>query len=117
MRWIEVDSSGSMNPLDKPMATTFLFQNFLRLPVTKRIKRGSASALPSRLPRRMDVASSGLMNWLLNTWPLPMRFCNGMRHCQPAPCAVERVYGNSGLTDSQGTASALSQGSQWLQSS
>ena len=28
---------------------------------------------------------------LLYTWPLPMRCCNGIRHCQPALCAVERV--------------------------
>ena len=49
--------------------------------------------------------------------PLPIRCCSGMRHCQPALRAVDRVYGVSGLTDSHGTAMARLQGSQWVQSS
>ena len=45
IRWMLVDSSGSRKPLARPSATQFLFQNFLRRPVVKRSKRGSASAL------------------------------------------------------------------------
>ena len=44
-----------------PIATTFLFQNFFRRPVTKRIVRGSASAGPSRFAISVAVASSSLM--------------------------------------------------------
>ena len=116
IRWMLVDSSGSMKPLARPIATTFLFQNFLRLPVAKRSTRGSASGSPSRLAITTAVASSSLMNLLLNTWPLPTRCCSGMRHCQPASRAVERVYGVSGVVRTQGTATARSQGSQWVQS-
>ena len=38
---------------------------------------------------RLDQA--GIWRWALPEWPLPMRCCSGMRHCQPAVCAVERV--------------------------
>ena len=70
------------------------------------------------LPSRMAVASSSLMNLLLNTWPLPIRCCSGIRHCQPAVRAVERVYGvMPSFALVQGTAMARSQGSQWVQSS
>ena len=53
IRWMLVDSpSGSMNLLARPTATTFLFQNFLRRPVTKAQVRGSANFSPSRLCSR-----------------------------------------------------------------
>ena len=90
-RWMLVDSSGSTKPLARPIETTFLFQARLRLPVTKRIGRGSASGAPSRLLISTAVASSSLMNLLEYTCPLPMRCCSGMRHCQPALRAVARV--------------------------
>src|SRR6185503_243557 len=112
-----VDSSGSTNPPDSPTATQLRFQVFLRRPVTNLRKRGSASALPSRFFSNVAAASSSLRNLLEYTWPLPMRFCNGMRHCHPAVCAVARVYGSSGPELSQGTATARSQGSQCVQSS
>ncbi len=112
-----VDSSGSTNPLARPIETTFPFHAFLRRPVWKRSVRGSASGLPSRLPSRIAVASSSLMYLLENTWPLPMRCCSGMRHCQPAWCAVARVYGSSSGAEAQGTATARSHGSQCDQSS
>ncbi len=112
-----VDSSGSMKPHDRPIDTQFLFQALLRLPVRKRTGRGSASGSPSRLLIRMAVASSSLMNLLEKTWPLPMRCCSGMRHCQPAPRAVARVNGVSSAAFTHGTATAVSHGSQCDQSS
>ena len=115
--WMEVLSSGSRKPLDRPMATTLRLHALWRMPVVKRSVRGSASAGPSRFFRSTAVASSSLMWRLQNTWPLPVRCCRGMRHCQPALCAVLRVYGVSGDTDAQGTAMARSQGSQCVQSS
>ena len=45
-------------------ATTFLFQASLRMPVVKRMGRGSASGLPSRPDSKVAVASSSLTNWL-----------------------------------------------------
>ena len=44
--------------------------------------------------------------------PLPVRCCSGMRHCQPAPCAVARVNGGSDAARALGTAMARSHGSQ-----
>jgi hypothetical protein len=61
MKWMLVDSSGSMKPLARPIATQFRFQNFLRMPVTKRSGRGSASASPSRFASSVAAASSSLM--------------------------------------------------------
>jgi len=86
-----VDSSGSRKPLARPTAMTLRFQFLRRLPAVKRIGRGSARGRPSRLPISTAAASSSLMKSLQYTWPLPMRFCSGMRHCQPARCAVARV--------------------------
>ena len=65
--WISIehaDAFVSMNPQASPMATTFLFQACLRMPVVKRKGRGSASGRPSRLASRMDAASSSL-RWRL----------------------------------------------------
>src|SRR5450631_2407231 len=112
-----VDSSGSRKPLARPIATTFLFQIFLRMPVVNLSGRGSARARPSRLFSSVAAASSSLMYALEYTYPFPVRCCNGMRHCQPAARAVERVYGVGGPTFSHGTARARSHGNQCVQSS
>ena len=82
IRWMLVDSSGSMKPLERPIATQFLFQNFLRLPVVKRSGRGSRKRAPSRFASsvaagfvvadvraRIDVAVAGAM--LQRNAPLP----------------------------------------------
>ncbi len=42
IRWMLVDSSGSMNPPDRPIATQFFSQSFSRRPAVKRSRRGSA---------------------------------------------------------------------------
>jgi hypothetical protein len=88
---MEVDSSGSMKPAARPMATTLRFQKRLRLPVTKADQPRLGQRLAVQVVIRTDAASSVLMKRLQNTWPLPMRLCSGMRHCQPAECAVARV--------------------------
>ena len=62
-----VDSSGSMKPDDRPIATTLRTQALRRRPVVKRIVRGSASASPSRLASRIAAASSSLMRLELKT--------------------------------------------------
>ena len=48
--------------------------------------RGCASSVGARLVVAHD-------SWLQKTRPLPTRCCSGMRHCQPASCAIARVYG------------------------
>src|SRR4051812_9351676 len=92
-RWMDVDSSGSRNPEASPRAMTFLFQGVLRMPARNRRKFGSEIGSPSRPAFRLASASSSFMYSLQYTWPLPVRDCNGMRHCQPADLAVDRVYG------------------------
>ena len=67
MRWMLVDSSGSMKPLASPSAMQFLFQNFFRRPVVKLKNRGSARALPSRFASSVAAASSSLMKRLQYT--------------------------------------------------
>ena len=76
-----VDSSGSMKPPARPIATTFLFQIFLRLPVVKRSSRGCAERpaveIAAASPRlivadeaaAVDVAVAGAM--LQRDAPLP----------------------------------------------
>ena len=64
MRYSEVDSSGSRNPDDRPMATQFFSQNFWRWPVAKRMRRGEPMTGPSRPSISDAVASSSLMNSL-----------------------------------------------------
>ena len=107
--WMLVDSKGSMNPDDKPIATTLRIQDLRRIPGTKRIVRGSALCSPSRLARSTDVASSSLIRSDEKTYPLPMRCWSGIRHCQPAFRAITRVSGIKGSTRAQGTATARSQ--------
>ena len=54
MRWMLVDSSGSMKPLASPSAMQFLFQNFLRRPVVKlrNLRLGQRLAIEIRQQRR-----------------------------------------------------------------
>ena len=61
IRWIEVDSSGSMKPDESPMAITLRFHAFFRRPVTNRRKFGSAPGLPARFFTRISCASSSDM--------------------------------------------------------
>jgi hypothetical protein len=64
IRWMLVDSSGSMKPEARPSDRQFLFQLFLRRPVVKRRKLRSAMGWPPRLPSNRAPASSSLMNSL-----------------------------------------------------
>ncbi|MNL68712.1 hypothetical protein D3C87_1934830 [compost metagenome] len=64
IRWMLVDSSGSMNPLDRPMATTFLSHILRRRPVLNRSRRGSARGWLSRLAVSVATASSSEMKRL-----------------------------------------------------
>ena len=63
-RWMLVDSSGSMKPLDRPSATTLRFQHFMRRPVVKRSGSRIGRAAPSRFASSVAAASSSLMCWL-----------------------------------------------------
>ncbi len=80
-----VDSSGSRKPPARPTATQLRFHGMRRAPG----QEADGSRRRQRLGHpgcdsRMAVASSSLRWWLEYTWPLPMRCCSGMRHCQPA---------------------------------
>ena len=55
-KWILVDSKGSMNPPDSPIATQFLFQNFLRFPVVNLMTFGEESGLVLMFSRRDSCA-------------------------------------------------------------
>ena len=57
IRWMLVDSSGSMNPLDRPMATTLRFHMSLRRPVVNRRHWGSPSASPSKFAISVAAAA------------------------------------------------------------
>jgi hypothetical protein len=59
-----VDSRGSRKPLDRPIATTFLFQKALRRPVLNLSTRGSPTFGVGRFSSSVEVASSSLMNLL-----------------------------------------------------
>ena len=96
IRWMLVDSSGSMKPLDRPMATQLRFQVWRRWPGRNLMTRGSVSTLPSMLANKPCLACSSARYRLQYTMPLPTRCCSGMRHCQPASRAMDRVYGMAG---------------------
>jgi hypothetical protein len=65
IRWMLVDSSGSMKPLDSPRATHVLVPELLAaLAGDERSGRGSARASPSRLGHQHPAASSSL-RWRL----------------------------------------------------
>ena len=56
-----VDSSGSMKPLARPMATQFLLQVLRRWPGRNLMTRGSVRTLPSMLPSSVCFAASSEM--------------------------------------------------------
>ena len=117
VKWMLVDSSGSMKPLDSPMAMTFLFQALRRRPVRNGMIQGSRSGLAGFSFSNLAVASSSDMCALENTIPQPMRCCRAIFQCQPASCAIARVYGTAGPSASVCRATARLLGSQLSQSS
>ncbi|MNV49981.1 hypothetical protein D3C71_1419610 [compost metagenome] len=117
VRWMLVDSSGSMKPLASPSATTFLFQAFNRRPLRNGTSQGSRSGGPSTSPSSLACASSSDMCRLENTSPQPTRCCSAICHRHPASWAMARVYGTGGATDSVCTATARSLGNHSCQSS
>ena len=84
MRWMLVDSSGSTKPLDRPERDDVAIPGELAPPGGEGevARLGERLALEigeqhARAPRRPPDARSN------RRWPLPMRCCSGMRHCQP----------------------------------
>jgi len=116
-RWMLVDSSGSMKPLARPSDTTFRFHAFNRRPVRNGTSHGSRRAGAPTSRSNLARASSSDMCRLENTSPQPTRCWSGICQRQPASCAMARVYGTGGPTDSVCTATARSLGSHSFQSS
>ena len=58
IRWMLVDSSGSMKPPERPTATQLRYHCLRRAPVVKRMKLGSVSVSPSTEPSSRSSAAS-----------------------------------------------------------
>ena len=92
-----VDSSGSRNPPESPIATQFFSHERSRRPAVKRSNRGSVVVGASSPASSSAAARSSSICALEKTCPLPTRCCSGIRHRQPAAAAVARVR-EAGLT-------------------
>ena len=93
IRWMLVDSSGSRNPDDSPIATTFFSQALSRRPGAKRTGRGSASGCAVEIGEqrfrrfvvadqvgRIDIAIADAV--LQRDAPLPTRRARGATACR-----------------------------------
>ena len=109
IRWMLVDSSGSMKPLARPTATQFFFQCSRRWPGRNLMTRGSVSTLPSMLASSVCLAWSSLEvaaavdhavadAMLQRNAPLPAGIARDRARVGPAPRRTDSVCSATALS-------------------